>query len=488
MRLVACGYAQIFGVDFDETYSPVARLTSLRILFAIAAQLRLKVHQMDVETAFLNADVTEEIYIHPPEGFPLPETCNCFRLKKALYGLKQSPREWYNNVNFFLQSIGFKRLHSEHCLYFRQDEYGNICIISLYVDDLVIAGSNTTIINDVKNKLKEKYTMKDMGIVHHILGCEAKHDEETGETLLSQYQFAKVAVEKFLPSNELPVDTPCDPNVILSKSMSPQSPEEEGEMEGVPYRQAVGTLLWLSLGTRPDICYAVSQVAKYNDCFGKEHWKAVLRIFKYLKGTLTLGLKFASTDTSTDYLKRFNSLKFLKDLKCVSFNKGKRLITDTNILESNGWADANLGRDIDTRKSVTGFIFFLGCCVICWCSKQQTSVALSSMEAEYMAACAASQEAIWLRRLLKEFGSLFTEPFTIFEDNTACIHLSKNQTNFPKSKHIDMRYHFVREQVEEGQIILRKVDTKDNLADIFTKPLDRVQFTAIVSHFMYNCL
>ena len=141
--------------------------------------------------------------------------------------------------------------------------------------------------------------------------------------------------------------------------MSPQSPEEEGEMEGVPYRQAVGTLLWLSLGTRPDICYAVSQVAKYNDCFGKEHWTAVLRIFKYLKGTLTLGLKFASTDTSTDYLKRFNSLKFLKDLKCVSFNKGKRLITDTNILESNGWADANLGRDIDTRKSVTGFIFFL---------------------------------------------------------------------------------------------------------------------------------
>jgi len=133
----------VYGVDFDETYSPVARLTSLRIVFAIAAQLRLKVHQMDIETAFLNASVTEEIYIKPPEGFPIAPDHNCFRLRKALYGLKQSPREWYNNVNFFLLQIHFKRLVSEHCLYFRQDEDGSICIISLYIDNLVIAGSNS---------------------------------------------------------------------------------------------------------------------------------------------------------------------------------------------------------------------------------------------------------------------------------------------------------------------------------------------------------
>ena len=125
--------------------------------------------------------------------------------------------------------------------------------------------------------------------------------------------------------------------------------------------------------------------------------------------------------------------------------------------------------------------------MISWCSKQQTSVALSSMEAEYMAACAASQEAIWLRRLLRELGGLFTKPFTIFEDNQSCIHLSKNQGDFPRSKHIDMRYHFVREQVEQGEIILRKIDTKQNLADVFTKPLDRAQFMSIVSHFMHNC-
>ena len=153
VRLVACGYAQVYGVDFDETYSPVARLTSLRFVFAIAAQIRLKVHQMDVETAFLNASVTEEIYIKPPEGFPIDGAHNCFRLRKALYGLKQSPREWYNNVNLFLHQINFKRLVSEHCLYFRQDEDGSICVISLYVDDLVIAGSSSEIIVEVKKKL-----------------------------------------------------------------------------------------------------------------------------------------------------------------------------------------------------------------------------------------------------------------------------------------------------------------------------------------------
>jgi len=144
--------------------------------------------------------------------------------------------------------------------------------------------------------------MVDLGVVNHILGCEAQHDVDTGVTYLSQYQYAKKAVAKFLTDDQSPLNTPCDPSITLSKSMSPTTQEERDEMANIPYRQAVGTLLWLSLGTRPDICYAVSQVAKFNDCFGREHWKAVLRIFRFLKGTLKLGLKFSSTDTNTDYL------------------------------------------------------------------------------------------------------------------------------------------------------------------------------------------
>ena len=146
VRLVACGYSQVFGIDFDETYSPVIRLTSMRLLFSISAQLGLKIHQMDVNTAFLHADIQEDIYITPPDGFPLPKGMNCFRLKKALYGLKQAPREWYNNMNAFLLSISFKRLYGESCLYYREDkDDGTICIISLYVDDLLIAGSSQAI-------------------------------------------------------------------------------------------------------------------------------------------------------------------------------------------------------------------------------------------------------------------------------------------------------------------------------------------------------
>ena len=442
---------------------------------------------MDVDTAFLNAVVTEEIYIKPPEGFPLPSNMNCFRLRKALYGLKQSPREWYNNINSFLQEIKFKRLVSEPCLYFRQDEEDNaICIVSLYVDDLVIAGSDSAIIDRVKHQLGEKYSMKDLGVVNHILGCEARHDEDTGVTYLSQYQFTKAAIEKFFPGELRECDTPCDPSVTLSRSMGPQSPEERGEIVGVPYREAVGTLLWLSLGTRPDICYAVSQVAKFNDCYGKEHWKAVKRIFRYLKKTMKLGLRFMSIDSSNDFLKRFDSLThLLNDFEVSVFNNGRRFIDDKDICLPTGFVDSNHGKCLDTRRSITGFIFLLGLCILCWQSKQQTSVALSSMEAEYMAACAASQEAIWLGRLLKEFGCLFSKPIVLLEDNQACIHLSKNPGDFTKSKHIDTRYHFVREQVEAGSIVLKKIDTKENLADVFTKALDKGQFQAIVSNFMH---
>ena len=462
VRLVACGYAQIFGVDFDETYSPVARMTSLRILFAISAQLGLRIHQMDVDTAFLNAPVTEDIYIRPPEGFPIPSNMNCFKLKKALYGLKQSPREWYNHINGFLHKINFKRLDAEPCLYFREDDDDNtICIISLYVDDLVIAGSSRAIIDRVKRQLSENYEMKDLGVVNHILGCEARHNEETGTTYLSQYQFTKSACDKFFPNDLSPCETPFDSTVVLSKSMSPQSPAEKGEMSNIPYREAVGTLLWLSLGTRPDICYAVSQVAKYNDCYGREHWKAVKRIFRYLKGTLRLGLKFMKSN-----------------------HNGVRSIREIDICLTLGFVDSDHGRCIDTRRSITGYIFFLGSSPISWQSKQQTSVALSSMEAEYMAACAAAQEIIWLNRLLQEFGCHFTQPITLLEDNQSCIHLSKNPGDFVKSKHIHTRYHFVREQVEKGTIILKKIDTKDNLADIFTKPLTNRVFNNIASQFM----
>jgi len=487
VRLVACGYSQIFGVDYDETYSPVIRLTSLRLLFAISAQLGLRIHQMDVNTAFLHADIQEEIYIAPPEGFPISKGMNCFRLKKALYGLKQSPREWYNNMNAFLLTIHFKRLYGKSCLYYREDEDdGTICIISLYVDDILIAGSSQAIIDRIKNQLNDKYDMKDLGVVRHILGCEVKHEVDTGTSYLTQYQYAKKAVEKFFGPDLKPCDIPCDPLIALSKTMSPTTEEEKAKVSKLPYREAVGTLLWLSLGTRPDISYAVSQVAKFNDCYGEKHWEAVKKIFRYLKGTLKLGLKFSSIDHSGEFLERFKTVKRLTNYKSTIYKSvHQRKITDLDVLRMLGLADSDLSRCVDSRKSHTGFLFLIGMCIISWQSKQQTSVALSSMEAENMSACAASQEALWLLRLLQEFGCKFSGPVTILEDNEACIAFSKNPGNHDRTKHIDRKYHFVREQVEAGNIILQKIHTSENLADLFTKPLTKTEFYNLIQYFMH---
>jgi len=412
---------------------------------------------------------------------------NCFKLKKALYGLKQSPREWYNNMNAFLLSIHFQRLHGESCLYYREDaDDGTICIISLYVDDILIAGNSLAIIQRVKNQLNNQYDMKDLGIVKHILGCEVKHDPYACTSYLTQHQYTKKAIEKFFGTDLTPCDTPADPAVILTKAMSPTTASDKAKMSKIPYREAVGTLLWLSLGTRPDICYAVSQVAKYNNCYGMEHWQAVKRIFRYLKGTMNLGLKFSSIDHSGEFLDRFESLKDLQNFKSTVYRcKNQRTIKDPDILMATGFADSNLARCIDTRRSQTGFLYFLGSCLISWQSKQQTSVALSSMEAENMSACAATQEALWLSRLLKEFGCKFSGPVTILEDNQACIYYSRSPGDHQRTKHIDQKYHFVREQVEAGNVMLRKIKTTDNLADLFTKLLNKREFFNLIQHFMH---
>ena len=391
-------------------------------------------------------------------------------------------------MNAFLLSISFKRLYGESCLYYREDkDDGTICIISLYVDDLLIAGSSQAIITRVKNRLKEHYDMKDLGVVRHILGCEVKHEEETGTSYLTQFQYTKKAIEKFFGPDLKPCDTPADVNVILSKSMSPKTEEDRAKVKNIPYREAVGTLLWLSLGTRPDISYAVSQVAKYNDCYGIKHWEAVKRIFRYLKGSMDLGLKYSSTNHSGEFLERFKSLRHLVDFKKTIFKSmHQREITDLDILEAIAFADSDLSRDIDSRRSQTGFLFFLGSCLISWQSKQQASVALSSMEAENMSACACSQEGIWLKRLLEEFGCRFSGPLTVFEDNMACIFYSRNPGDHQRTKHIDQKYHFVREQVAAGNIILQKIKTDDNLADLFTKPLSKREFYNLIQYFMHR--
>ena len=352
-RLVAKGYEQTYGVDFEETFAPVARLTSLRIVLAIAAKLQLDVQQMDVETAFLNAPLAEEVYISIPEGVTAAPGCNCIRLNKALYGLKQSPREWYDNINGYLQSLQFKRLQSEHCLYvYSQND--ELCLISLYVDDLIIAGTDTRVTTRVKDHLKRRYSMKDLGNVDEILGCRVHVNPVLGIVTMDQRKYTSNLLEKYLDSTEQTwLDTPADSSIVLTQDQGPLTEEETISMRLIPYREVIGCLLWLSLGTRPDITYAVSQVAKFSANPGQVHWKAVKRILRYLNGTRNLGLIFYNLSPTAKHL--FPN-------------------TITSMIPT-GFVDADYARDTSTRRSCTGFIFFLADAPISWQTRQQPSVA-----------------------------------------------------------------------------------------------------------------
>jgi len=451
-RLVARGYEQILGIDYDETFSPVVRLTSLRIIFALSVGYNLIIHTMDVDTAFLNAPLEEDIYIKPPTGFNLPPGTNCFKLLKALYGLKQSPRAWNIHSNGQLLGMGFTKLISDTCIYLKRFSH-QLCIVAVYVDDIVIAASTLQLVNEVKNTFKGRFQMKDLGAISTLLGCRIIQNTTLSTLTMDQSFNAKNILKTFSHmSSEVPMSSATN----LTTADSPITQEDKDLMLKFPYRQAIGSLLWLAGGTRPDLSYAVAQVARFSCNPGMVHWKAIVKIFRYLQGTINLGIKFS---TSTI----------------------ENLSTHITIT---GYADSDHGRCIDTRRSITGYMFLMSNGPISWQSKQQTSVALSSMEAEYMALCAATQEAIWLRMVMNDFNRDYNDSIVISDDNQSCIDYTKNPTAYKRTKHIDQRYHFVKDQVLLNTISVQKVPTESNLADILTKPLEVTRFQLLLSQFL----
>jgi len=355
--------------------------------------------------------------------------------------------------------IGFTKLISDTCIYIKR--YANlICILAIYVDDLIIAASTLTIMNEVKRLLKSKYIMKDLGPINVILGCHIVQNVTLGTITMDQSFYCKNILKTYFPDGLNSTEVPMASTTILSVNDCPTTDADKEQMRKFPYRQAVGSLLWLASGTRPDISFVVSQVAKFNSNPGMLHWKAVVKIFRYLQGTVNMGIKFSRADNVN-----------------LPLN-----ITVT------GFADSDHGRCIDTRRSITGYIFMMSNGPVSWQSKQQTSVALSSMEAEYMALCAATQEAIWLRMILTDFDKSFNESIIIYDDNQSCIDYTKNPTMYKRTKHIDQRYHFVKDQVLLQTIQVKKISTEDNFADLFTKPLDPHRFHLLISQFMHRLI
>ena len=435
-RLVAKGYSQKEGIDYGEIFAPVAKYKTIRMLLGIAAKHNLTLGQLDVKTAFLNGILQEEIYMELPPGYTAETVGAVCKLVKSLYGLKQSPMEWNSVLDIFLLGIGFKPTIADACLYSRTNTKG-LVLLAVYVDDIVIAASTKKLEQEAKTQLMAKFDMTDLGELKWFLGMKVTRDSNTGAIYLDQTQYILKTLEKFKMLDSKPAATPMTEHPENS---------ETTELADVPYREAVGCLMYAMIGTRPDIAYAVSVASRYLENPEIKHWVLVKRIFRYLKGTSNL---------------------------CLMYQKGN--------LGLMGYSDADWAGDHKDRRSTTGFCFTMAGAAIIWLSKKQPCVSLSTTEAEYIALCAATQEAIWLKSLATSMGITINQ-VTIKEDNQGCIALAKNTGNHGRTKHIDIKYHFIRDQVKAKNVELLYCPTAEMTADILTKPLERVKFERFRSY------
>ena len=440
-RLVAQGYSQKEGLDYDETFSPVVRSESVRSVVALASKCGLKLHQMDITTAFLNGDLNEEVFMKQPEGFIShgQEHLVC-RLDRSIYGLKQSPRCWNQALDAQLKLMGFQQSTSDPCIYTSTE--GGLFILAVYVDDILLAGKSEQRIAQIKSDLGKRFQLKDMGELHYFLGVSVKQSHGTGNIWVGQPTYTQAIVNKFGLEHCKPVTTPMTPGTKLLKAT------EQSEMaDAALYQSAVGSLLYLSGWTRPDISFAVNSVARFCSSPTKEHWIAVKRIFRYLKGTSNYGLLYS---------------------KNVD-NAGTMV----------GYSDADWAGDVNDRKSTSGYLFMMSGAPVSWKSRKQACVALSTAEAEYVALSTATQEATWMRKLLEDLHAEQIEPTVIYEDNQPAISIAQNPQYHSKTKHIDIKHHFVREKVSDNTIKLEYCPTSKMLADILTKGLPYDKFSQL---------
>ena len=436
-RLVAKGYAQVAGLDFEETFAPVARLESIRILLAYAAHHSFRLFQMDVKSAFLNGPIKEEVYVEQPPGFEderYPD--HVCKLSKALYGLKQAPRAWYECLRDFLIANAFKVGKADPTLFTKTCD-GDLFVCQIYVDDIIFGSTNQKSCEEFSRVMTQKFEMSMMGELNYFLGFQVKQLKDG--TFISQTKYTQDLLKRFGMKDAKPAKTPMGTDGHTDLNKGGKSVDQKA------YRSMIGSLLYLC-ASRPDIMLSVCMCARFQSDPKECHLVAVKRILRYLVATPCFGLWYPKGST----------------------------------FDLVGYSDSDYAGCKVDRKSTSGTCQFLGRSLVSWNSKKQTSVALSTAEAEYVAAGQCCAQLLWMRQTLRDFGYNLSK-VPLLCDNESAIRMAENPVEHSRTKHIDIRHHFLRDHQQKGDIEVFHVSTENQLADIFTKPLDEKTFCRLRS-------
>ena len=431
-RLCIRGDMQRDGIDFNETFAPTVKFLTLRVLLALAAHYDLEIEQFDVCTAFLHSPVEEEVYMRQPEGYVkydsdgTPFVC---KLQRSLYGLKQAPRNWNKLVTEWLIEFGFTQCLTDPGAYTITVK-GSLYVLCVYVDDCILVGRKSPFISDFKTKFSARFKIEDLGPASWLLGCTITRDRQKRLIHIGQRQLMSDLLDEFMMDNCATVGTPLPAKTLDAASV--ESPTLD--VKKFRYARLVGKLAYASNCTRPDISAAVNFLTRFMSKPTEYTWQLAKRVLRYVKGTI--------------------------DYSLIYHGSGDPIPTC--------WQDASFA-DGPGRRSRTGFVILMCDAAVAWGSRLQVTVCLSTVEAEYVALCAAAQELKYILQLLESFGIAIHRPVLVHEDNKGCVFLAMNMSTTNKSKHIDIKYHFIRQCIREKKMTVVWCETSQMIADILTK-------------------
>ncbi|KAJ9544376.1 hypothetical protein OSB04_024083 [Centaurea solstitialis] len=436
-RLVAKGFKQQAGFDYDETFAPVARIEAIRIFLAYAAHKNFTVYQMDVKTAFLNGELKEEVYVSQPEGFvDRTKPNHVYILDKALYGLKQAPRAWYDHLSNALLDNGFYKGKIDPTLFIKT-EGDDILLVQIYVDDIIFGSTNSDMCSWFSDLMTTRFEMSMLRELSFFLGLQVL--QKPDGILINQSKYIGDLLKRFHMDTSSVAKTPMASGTLIGADPKGKPVDQK------TYRAIIGSLLYLT-ASRPDIMFATCFCARFQANPKESHMMAVKRILRYLKGTPNRGLWYPK-------------------------ESGFELVA---------FSDADHGGCQLDRKSTSGHVQFLGDKLVSWGSKKQHCVSTSTAEAEYVAAASCCSQVLWMRTQFRDYGYNFNH-IPIYCDSKSAIAITCNPVQHTRTKHIDIRYHFIKDHVERGTIELYFVNTEYQLADLFTKPLDEKRFNFLIS-------